>query len=196
MDDSSEVPLILQGNEKLLFEQEEQDELPFPLPIQVIPSSEFFIWVNRTTSGFFCYVLKTLPNAQVQTQALTSATKSTPASSAPYCLKLQCATFELLNKSKWWKRWMLLFLPKTETVLSQLPNVSKFQWFILLWWSYFGTLTVVIKKKKNIAKGATDPRVEFISQVQTKILINLHLQNLDQASTLKSQPNISISTIT
>ena len=54
MDDSAEVPLILQGNEKLLFEQEvEQDELPFPLPIQVIPSSEFFIWVNRTTSDFF-----------------------------------------------------------------------------------------------------------------------------------------------
>ena len=46
MDDSAEVPLILQGNEKLLFEQEEQDEMPFPLPIQVIPSSEFFIWVN------------------------------------------------------------------------------------------------------------------------------------------------------
>jgi len=43
VDDSAEVPLILQGNEKLLFEQEEQDELPFPLPIQVIPSSEFFI---------------------------------------------------------------------------------------------------------------------------------------------------------
>ena len=46
----------------------------------------------------------------------------------------------------------------------------------------------------NIAKGTTDPRVELISQVQTKILINLHLQNLDQASTSKSQPNISIST--
>ena len=48
-------------------------------------------------------------------------------------------------------------------------------------------------KKRNIAKGTTDPRVEFISQVQTKILIMLHLQNLDQASTSKSQPNISLS---
>ena len=48
-------------------------------------------------------------------------------------------------------------------------------------------------KRQNIAKGTIDPRVEFISQVQTKILINLHLQNLDQASTSKSQPNISLS---
>ena len=45
---------------------------------------------------------------------------------------------------------------------------------------------------KNIAKGTTDPRGEFISQVQTKTLIKLHLQNLYQASTSKSQPNISI----
>ena len=45
---------------------------------------------------------------------------------------------------------------------------------------------------KNIAKGTTDPRVKFITQVQTKILIKFHLQNLDQASTSKSQPNISL----
>ena len=45
----------------------------------------------------------------------------------------------------------------------------------------------------NIAKGTTDPRVEFISQIITQILIK-HLQNLDQAPTSKSQPNISIST--
>ena len=32
------------------------------------------------------------------------------------------------------------------------------------------------------------------SQVQTQILIKLHLQNLDQAFTSKSQPNITIST--
>ena len=38
-------------------------------------------------------------------------------------------------------------------------------------------------KKWNIAKGTTDPKVEFISQVQTQILIKFHLQNLDQAST-------------
>ena len=57
----------------------------------------------------------------------------------------------------------------------------------------------------NIAKGTTDPRVEFISQVQTQILIKFHLQNLDQASTsnlnqtsvfrlnlnLKSWPNLA-----
>ena len=44
----------------------------------------------------------------------------------------------------------------------------------------------------NIAKGTTDPRVEFITQVQTQILIKFHLQNLGQASTSKSQPNISL----
>ena len=39
-----------------------------------------------------------------------------------------------------------------------------------------------LEGKDNIAKGTTDPRVEFKSQVQTKNLINLHLQNLDQTS--------------
>ena len=52
----------------------------------------------------------------------------------------------------------------------------------------------LIKLKINIAKGTTDPRVEFISQVLTQILIKFHLQNLEQASTLKSQPNMNIST--
>ena len=43
---------------------------------------------------------------------------------------------------------------------------------------------------KNIAKGTTDPRVEFISQ----ILNILQFQNLNKAFTSKSQPNISILT--
>ena len=43
-------------------------------------------------------------------------------------------------------------------------------------------LNTVENKRKNIAKGTKDPRIEFISQ------------NLDYASTSKSQPNISIST--
>ena len=47
---------------------------------------------------------------------------------------------------------------------------------------------------QNIAKGTTDPRVEFISQFLTQILIKIHFQNLDQASTSKSQPNIGIPT--
>ena len=46
----------------------------------------------------------------------------------------------------------------------------------------------------NIAKGTTDPRVEFISQVLTQILMKFHLLNLVQPSTKKSQTNISIST--
>ena len=48
---------------------------------------------------------------------------------------------------------------------------------------------------KNIAKDTTDPRVEFISQDHSSQILNiLHFQNLDQALTSKSQPNISIST--
>ena len=51
---------------------------------------------------------------------------------------------------------------------------------------------------QNIAKGTTDPRVEFslpnFKQVETQILIKFYLKNLDQASISKSQPNISIST--
>ena len=48
---------------------------------------------------------------------------------------------------------------------------------------------------RNIAKGTTDPRVEFILQVLTQILIKFHLlQNLEQVSTSKSQPNLNIST--
>jgi len=47
---------------------------------------------------------------------------------------------------------------------------------------------------ENIAKGTTDPRVEFISQVLTQILMKFHLLNLVQPSTKKSQTNISIST--
>ena len=46
---------------------------------------------------------------------------------------------------------------------------------------------------ENIAKGTTDPRVEFISQGQIQILIKFYLKNLDQASTSKSQPNVSLS---
>ena len=47
---------------------------------------------------------------------------------------------------------------------------------------------------QNIAKGTTDPRIEFLSQVQKQILIKFHFQNLDQASVSKSQSNIIIST--
>ena len=56
-------------------------------------------------------------------------------------------------------------------------------------------------KTENIAKGTTDPRVEFISQVLTLVTTcdmntNLdqdYLQNLNQASTSKSQPNSRMS---
>ena len=46
---------------------------------------------------------------------------------------------------------------------------------------------------QNIAKGTTDPRIEFISQVLTQILIKFLLKNLHQALTSKSQPNMNIS---
>ena len=58
---------------------------------------------------------------------------------------------------------------------------DRFRWTKCLWF-------------KNIAKGTTDPRVEFISQVQTQILIKFHPQIFDQASTSKSLPNINILT--
>ena len=49
-------------------------------------------------------------------------------------------------------------------------------------------------QERNIAKGTTDPRVEFILQFLSQILIKFHLQNLERVSTSKYQPNISIST--
>ena len=36
--------------------------------------------------------------------------------------------------------------------------------------------------RQNIAKGTTDPRVEFISEVQTQILTKHQLKNLNQTS--------------
>ena len=44
----------------------------------------------------------------------------------------------------------------------------------------------------NIAKATTDPRVEFISQCLTHILIKFHLQNFEQVKTSKCQPNMNI----
>ena len=46
-----------------------------------------------------------------------------------------------------------------------------------------------VSSDRNLAnaKGRTDPRVEFILQVLTQILIKFHLQNLEQVSTSKSQ---------
>ena len=44
-----------------------------------------------------------------------------------------------------------------------------------------------VKYCQNIAKGTTDPRVEFISQVAHKSWSNFILQNLEQVSTSKSQ---------
>ena len=50
----------------------------------------------------------------------------------------------------------------------------------------------------NIAKGTTDPRVEFISQVHSSQFTNLDQITISEyrlsALTSKSQPNISIST--
>jgi len=43
VDDSGELPLILQDNERLQMLMEEEDELPFALPIHVIASAEFLI---------------------------------------------------------------------------------------------------------------------------------------------------------
>ena len=54
---------------------------------------------------------------------------------------------------------------------------------------------------ENIAKATTDPRLECSYQSNFfrsyyKVLIKFHLLNLDQASTSKSQTNISIKILT
>ena len=68
--------------------------------------------------------------------------------------------------------------------------------------NYWHSPKLGVLTHKNIAKGTTDPRIEFglpklllkvISQVLTQILFKFQLQNLDQASTSKSEPNISLS---
>ena len=60
------------------------------------------------------------------------------------------------------------------------------------------TNNALVQIDKKIANGTTDPRVGFslpkLKHVQRQILIKYHIQNLDQASTSKSQPNISTST--
>ena len=49
-----------------------------------------------------------------------------------------------------------------------------------------------IRHKTKHCQGTKDPRVEFcFYQVLTQMLIKFHPHNLDQASTSKSQPNIS-----
>ena len=66
-------------------------------------------------------------------------------------------------------------------------------WFIL---DIFRGSALYINQKVsnvNIAKGTTDPRIEFISQVITQILIK-QFHNFNQALTSKSQLNISILT--
>ena len=85
------------------------------------------------------------------------------------------------------RKWMDKMMHK---ISSTLENKYKdilsftFEWFWCL---------IKLVANTNIANGTTDPRVEFISQVQTQIWIKFYLQNLDQASTSKSQPNISLS---
>ena len=70
---------------------------------------------------------------------------------------------------------------------------SAFEGFLQTILTYTKDVSVSIK---NIAKGTTDPRIEFclpkllilvISQGQTQNLIKFHLQNIDQAPTSKSQ---------
>ena len=43
VDDSGEVPLILQDNERLQMIMGEEDELPLALPIHVIATNDFLI---------------------------------------------------------------------------------------------------------------------------------------------------------
>ena len=71
-------------------------------------------------------------------------------------------------------------------------------WKIIILMSLSSFKNEFSKLMENIAKGTTDPRVKFclpkFKQIQTQILIKFYIQNLNQALTSKSQPNISIST--
>ena len=100
--------------------------------------------------------------------------------------------------------WSQLIQPTSDPLISFNRDMSK--WFLV---STKYKLICTLKGNPslrivlNIAKGTTDPRVEFclpkyllqvVSQILTQILIK-HLQNLDQAPTSKKyQSNISIST--
>ena len=86
--------------------------------------------------------------------------------------------------------------------------LAKYSWIVKLYWRNISQTTTkgsgfylhisarlyTPELKKNIAKGTTDLRVEFISQVLTQNLIRFHLHNINQAATSKSWPNIIIST--
>ena len=73
-------------------------------------------------------------------------------------------------------------------------------WKIIILMSLSSFKNEFSKLMENIAKGTTDPRVKFclpkFKQIQTQILIKFYIQNLNQALTSKSQPNISISSQT
>ena len=83
----------------------------------------------------------------------------------------------------WWKG--------SRTMLSLDHASSIIEWKYCSW--LFSSNKREVITQGNIAKGTTDPRVEFILQVFTQILIKFHLKNLEQVSTSKSQPNISLS---
>ena len=67
----------------------------------------------------------------------------------------------------WWRSWW--------RYKKELKHVGEV-WEILI----VEILVEVLVDIRNIAKGTTDPRVEFKSQVQTQILIKHQLQNLNQ----------------
>ena len=91
-----------------------------------------------------------------------------------------------------------VFIVKSHSYVLSRPQ--RFSFLILLstatTHTMMATLLIMVNERSdlNIAKGTTDLRVEFISQLLTQILIKFHLQNLEQVSTSKSQPNISNST--
>ena len=90
--------------------------------------------------------------------------------------KCGCDIFWYLEKHAIYRSCSCSALTSTVLYEAQTKYKTRFggQWMIL-----------------NIAKGTTDLRVEFyfpkFEQVQTRILIKFHLQNLNQASISKSQ---------
>ena len=86
--------------------------------------------------------------------------------------------------------WRTFTLGSTDVIRTKLAKLKTNQ--------LFNKLSLKGFRVGNIAKGTTDPRVEFLLTKVTSLghitspytnLQKFHLQNLDQAATQKSQPN-------
>ena len=116
-----------------------------------------------------------------------------------FCAVL-CLTF--IKKSCLNFAFFILLLPNSfpDTIFHLLQISSSFSVLFLfrkLFIRHDNHISSTISRLEIIelqkAKQVRVLRTKFVSQILTQILIKFHLQNPNQASTSKSQPNISIS---